>query len=67
MGNSKMSERDCERYSEEDVSKRNRREKLEAERDKMIIDSLPPTGVHEVKRKDRDRRRNQIIKKALKK
>lgn len=53
-------------YDEEDVSKRNRRERQEAEKDRMIVDSLPPTGVHEVKRKDRDRKRNQIIRKALK-
>lgn len=50
-------------YGEEDVSKRNRREKLEAEKDRMLVDSLPPTGIHIEKRKTRDRRRNQIIKK----
>lgn len=62
-----MSERDYERYSEEDVSKRNRRERMESERDRMIVDSLPPTGIHNEKRKTRDRRRNQIVRKALKK
>lgn len=62
-----MHERDFEKYTEEDVSKRNRREKLEAEKDRMIVDSLPPTGIHKEKRKNQDRRRNLIIKKALKK
>jgi len=61
-----MSERDIDKY-DETVSKRNRRKRLESEKDQMIIDPLPPTGIHEVKRKDRERRRNQIIRKVLKK
>ena len=61
-----MNERDFEKYGEENVSKRNRRERLEAEKDRMVVDSLPPTGIHNEKRKNRDRKLNQIIKKALK-
>ncbi|OGE14768.1 hypothetical protein A3F00_01415 [Candidatus Daviesbacteria bacterium RIFCSPHIGHO2_12_FULL_37_11] len=61
-----MNERDFEKYSEEYVSKGNRRRRKETDKNRMIVDSLPPTGIHEVKRKVKDRRRNQIIKKALK-
>ena len=67
MVNLKMPERDFEKYSEEYVSKRNRRQRLDPDKYRMIVDSLPPSGIHEEKRKDRDRRRNQAIIKAFKK
>lgn len=59
-------EMDFEKYSEEIVSKRNRRLKQTAGKREMVVGPLPPTGVHKLNRKERDRRRNLEIKKALK-
>ena len=55
-----------DKYSEDIISKRNRRERVESEKDRMIVDALPPSGVHKEKRKDVDRSRNLIIKDVLK-
>ena len=57
---------DFDKYSEDIISKRNRRKRLEADKDQMVVDPLPPSGVHKEKRKDRDRSRNLIIKDVLK-
>lgn len=56
-----------EKYNGEDfVSKPNRRKRGKMKVHSTIVGPLPPTGIHEESRKDRDRKINQAIKKAIK-
>ena len=55
-----------EDYLEGDIEKRNRRVSEEAEENRMVVGPRPPTATHVESRKQRDKRRNLVIKKALK-
>jgi len=48
------------------IAKPNRRKKLAPKKHSTIVGPPPPTGIHEEDRRDRDRRINQAIKKAIK-
>lgn len=51
---------------DEFISKPNRAKTEEAEDQKMIVGPKPPTGIHILDRKTRDRRRNLKIKELIK-
>lgn len=49
------------------ISKPNRRKVTEADKGRMVVGGMPPAGIHEPSRKDKDRTSNLFIKKMLKK
>lgn len=51
---------------EDIVSKPNRNKQEEAEDQQMIVGPRPPSGIHALDRKTRDKRRNLTIKKLIK-